>query len=599
MNFVERFYNKINANRTLKRVLCGITVGLFPLLLVLVVENTHLQSIPALFGFMTNSVGVLIYDILFVALILAALSLLLRQVWLAMLVESFVLYSMSLVEYFKFDANGTHFSIPDLVMAGKISDVARFTKLDINFVMVLNLALLVIYILWVAFLRVRVTLPPLRALAGGAGTLALLAVILSVPTIYQRVYDFCGIDYTPSYSPYSTDEVFQKNMQIAFLSQNISEEITQKLQKPHGYSEKTVNALLPAQAEAPSAEFQRPDVIVIMSEAYADFRQFEGLPVPKGTYSTFDRLAREGHKGFATVPTFGGYTCKTEFELLFGLPVKGIGNENIPHQLFTEGTPRPTFAAYLKQQGYGTSFIHPFSASFYNRDKAYRSYGFDDLYFEDDISAEQARLGEYLDDSTLVRQIKTVLEQNTSGPQFIYAISMQNHGPYTGTGKYAVGDSRLSSGERGEVGRYLYGIGKTDKALNELTSYLKSRKKPTVLLFIGDHYPYMGRQGALYQKLTASPEQGYGLYRQPYLLWSSYSRNYQLPKGDVSSFYLPHILGDYIGLPKDRFMSSMWAMMKTTPQYTFDLGDSSPDAQTLQEFTYDRTQGGAYTAKAG
>ncbi|WP_312644265.1 LTA synthase family protein [Hydrogenoanaerobacterium sp.] len=597
MNFVEYIYNRIKADRSLDITLTILTVGIFPLMLVLVVENTHLQSLPALLRFMSGSIGVLVYDYFFVAIIFAGLALILRQVWLAMFVEGCVLYSLSLVEYFKFDANGTHFSIADLVMAGKVSDIARFTKIDINFVMVINLTILILYVLWTAFLRIRVNLPVMKSLSLGAGTLALLTAVISVPAIYTSVYKLCGIDYQPTYSPYSSDEVFQNNMQIAFLSQNISERITQKLSKPQNYSEDAIEALLPEKSESQGGDFQSPDVILIMSEAYTDFRRFDGLSVPKDTYSNFDRLSREGYKGKALVPTFGGYTCKTEFELLFGLPVKGIGNEDIPHQLFTDGSPRPTFASYLKKRGYTTSFLHPFSASFYNRDKAYKSYGFDNLYFENDFTVKQTRLGGYIDDSTLVRQIQATLKQGGDKPNFIFAVSMQNHGPYTDTNKYAIKDSRLTAEEQAEVGRYLYGIGQTDKALNELTAYLKTRSKPTVLMFIGDHYPYLGKQGALYKKLTKSVS-GYSLYQQPYLLWSNYRHDYALPQERVSAFYLPHILGDYINLPKDRFLTDMQQMMRTTPQYSFDLGENSPDAQALQEFTYDRTQGEAYSASA-
>ena len=594
MNQITYLYNRIKANRILDRVLCTVTVGLFPLFLVLVVENIHLQSLPALLRFLGDSVGVLVYDYFFVGLVFAGLALLLRQVWMAMFLEGGVLYLLALVEYFKYDANGTHFSIADLVMAGKISDVARFAQIQISPVMVCSLAALIFYVLWTAFLHIRVRLPWKGALPLGAGVLALLTLTVTVSPVYSAIYQVCGIDYEPGYSPYSTDEAFQKNLQIAYLSQNISGEVSKRLARPKGYSQKSIEALLPTHVPAESGSFEAPDVILIMSEAYTDFRQFDGVKVPNGTYDVFDRMAREGAKGEAMVPTFGGYTCKTEFELLFGLPVKGISDESVPHQLFTDGEERPTFPAYLREQGYETTFIHPFSESFYNRDKAYRSYGFDNLCFENDFDVKTTRLGDYIDDNTLMRQIEAQLESGTDKPQFIYAISMQNHGPYTGGEKYALRDDRLTSGEEAELGRYLYGIAQTDKALGELTAYLKQRSRPTVVMFVGDHYPYLGRQAGLYKKLTRAAS-GYSLYRQPYLLWSNHPLNYELPKEQVSAFYLPHILGDAIDLPKDRFLTDMWSMMQTTPRFTFDLGDNSEDAQALMELTYDRTQGNAWS----
>ena len=210
MNQITYLYNRIKANRTLDRVLCAVTVGFFPLFLVLVVENIHLQSLPALLRFLGDSVGVLVYDYFFVGLVFAGLALLLRQVWMAMFLEGGALYLLALVEYFKYDANGTHFSIADLVMAGKISDVARFAQIQISPVMVCSLAALILYVLWTAFLHIRVRLPWKGALPLGAGVLALLTLTVTVPPVYSAIYQVCGIDYEPGYSPYSTDEVFQK-----------------------------------------------------------------------------------------------------------------------------------------------------------------------------------------------------------------------------------------------------------------------------------------------------------------------------------------------------------------------------------------------------
>lgn len=590
---MEQVYNRIKSDRNLYRTLCIATTLLYPALLVLVVENTHLQSIHKLAHFVTGSAGVFLYDIFFVGAIFAGLALLLRQVWAAMFVQGMALYALSLVEYFKYDANGSHFSIADLVMAGKVSDIARFASIEVNSAMVVNLAVLIIYVLWAAFLRIKVRLKPLGAISLGASALAVLTVALSVPSIYSAMYKTFGVDYRQGYGPYSTDETFQCNMQIAFLSQNISSEITRKFDKPKNYSRQSINALLPAYGEELAAPENTPDIIIIMSEAYTDFRRFENLDVPDGTYQNFDTLAREGNKGNAMVPTFGGYTAKTEYELLFGLPVKGIQDESIPHQLFTDGKPRPTFAAYLHTLGYATSFIHPFSASFYNRDKAYRGYGFDHVLFEDDLTATQSRLGEYIDDKTLVEQIKTQLEQS-SKPGLVFAVSMQNHGPYTDEPEHTLKDKRLTNTENEELGRYLYGIAQTDSALGALKSYLESRDRPAVLLFVGDHYPYLGRQGKLYKKLGKSADP-YSLYQQPYLLWSNRANSREIPQQRVSAFYLPHIVADYAGLPKDRFMEDMYGMMQTTPLFTFDKGENSKDKRALMQLTYDRTRGKAYS----
>ena len=174
---------------------------------------------------------------------------------------------------------------------------------------------------------------------------------------------------------------------------------------------------------------ERPNVIVVMSEAFADFRPVaKRLGLQTNDYKQFDAVGAEGYKGTAVVPTFASFTVRTEFELLFGLPVRSLNDPNMPQQLMKD-RPQPTLARYYKENGYATAYVHPFLRTFYNREEVYSNFGFDTMLFEDDFTVDVNYYGAYIDDETVFNQILKLV-QDTDQPLYLHTTTMQNHQPY-------------------------------------------------------------------------------------------------------------------------------------------------------------------------
>ena len=108
----------------------------------------------------------------------------------------------------------------------------------------------------------------------------------------------------------------------------------------------------------------KPNIIFIMSESFSDFRVFNSLNISDDIYSGFDEVAKEGFMGHCIVPTFGGYTTRTEFELLTGLPTYAINTPSVPQNLLKKQYIIDSFPRYFKNLGYSTTYIHPFSKTF-------------------------------------------------------------------------------------------------------------------------------------------------------------------------------------------------------------------------------------------
>ena len=90
-----------------------------------------------------------------------------------------------------------------------------------------------------------------------------------------------------------------------------------------------------------------------MSESFADFRAFSDKLSELGYtnldpyYAGLDKAASMGTEGTLIVPTYASYTVRTEFELLFGLPVKSLNDPNMPQRMMLERQ-QPTVPAYYK-----------------------------------------------------------------------------------------------------------------------------------------------------------------------------------------------------------------------------------------------------------
>ena len=282
------------------------------------------------------------------------------------------------------------------------------------------------------------------------------------------------------------------------------------------------------------------------------------------------------------VPTFGNTTVRTEFELMFGVPMKSLNDPTTPQKTLVEREQQPTFAQYYKQNGYSTAYIHPFLSTFYGRDEIYSNYGFDKMLFRDDLTVKATQFREYIDDRTDFNQVLQEL-RNNDGPSYVYTSTMQNHQPYNL-------DENLT-----EFQYYMEGIKQTDQYLGEFFDALKQLDEPTVVLFVGDHYPYFTDEDGVYEQAGFSQENAYKLYQQPYLIWNNYGADYSVPQEDVSAFYLPHLLVELTGAEQTPFIATMLDQIKVTPVYSSNYNREIAVNKALDELTYDRVLGNVFS----
>jgi phosphoglycerol transferase MdoB-like AlkP superfamily enzyme len=244
------------------------------------------------------------------------------------------------------------------------------------------------------------------------------------------------------------------------------------------------------QQAAPAGEL--PDIVVIQSESFFDPAIMRGYE-----HSDFApnlrRLAAHGISGKLHVPTFGGGTIRTEFEVLTGLSLRYFDNLQFPYLQMSHKS-LPSLVRTLKAHGYSTLALHGNDPSFWNRTTAFKAIGFDRFVSQSSFPANAANDGKYMADSAMTDEIMSQLK-DVGPPQFIFAISIEAHGPYdvepantTERDAIPVPDG-ITGRDKLELQTYLYHLKHADAELGRLVTWLAQRQRPSLVLFYGDHLP--------------------------------------------------------------------------------------------------------------
>lgn len=581
----KRSYNTLRYPMTNRILLL-----LYPIFIVCMAELNQDKYPSKLVLFISEHPTIMLFNILIAALIFLGALLLFRSGWFSMLLESILYMALSITELFKYNTNGNHLIMTDMKLARSLKSLTSFAYIKITPRLILYLSICVVFIL-LAFwfnprLRVRLKLP--KRLVPGLACLIACVMVVTVPAVSKPVYALFQLDTKAADNTFILNEKFDNNGFLAFFMQTGSENLSNKLEEPEEYQEDNaglINQYL--SEETPDLDFDggvKPNVIEIMSESFADFRAFSkeleelGYSNLDSYYAGLDEAASEGIEGMLIVPTYASYTVRTEFELLFGLPVKSLNDPNMPQRMLLERQ-QPTVPSYYKSWGYSTAYVHPFQSSFYSRKRIYGQFNFDTMIFEDDFTVPVTTYGEYIDDNVVYNQIETLIA-STDEPLYVHATTMQNHQPYTD------GDSE------DEFVNYLSRLQHSADGLADFLDRLAEVDEPTIVLFVGDHFPSLRGDDGIYNQLNITSENCSTLYEQRYILWNNYDMDTNtLPKEAVSTFYAPYLVMDLIDAPRDSFIQTMMDEMKTEPVYSTNYMPMQEKNTKLDTLTYDRILG--------
>lgn len=360
-------------------------------------------------------------------------------------------------------------------------------------------------------------------------------------------------------------------------------------------------------------EGDKADVIAIMNESFADLSVLGDFTTNQEIFPFLSRLSTDTRKGTAHSSVVGGGTANSEFEFLTGNTMAFFPLGSIPYEENIKGDSY-SLAQLFKEQGYETTGMHPFWSKSWGRDEIYPLLGFDNCKFDSDFT-HQEKIRGYISDDALYDEILMQLDSsNTSDKgQFIFTVSMQNHGDYIqnlddnflpgiklievegvqirdpetyifteeflndelpGSLQGLSANKRMEAVENTE--EYLSLVRESDRAIGEFLATLKERKKPTMVVFFGDHQP-AERAAKVFQMYESSNSED--RRKVPYFIWA----NYDIEESFNETSALPFLASE--ALPLANVEMNMWLEFLASVSEEFPIVNDAYYVDTQGELT--------------
>jgi len=282
-----------------------------------------------------------------------------------------------------------------------------------------------------------------------------------------------------------------------------------------------------------------PHLVAVQSESFFDPRSLYPGIFP-GVLAEFDRLKGDAVAyGKLKVPAWGANTVRTEFAFLSGISHDKLGVHRFnPYRAIAANGDVSSLAAYLKCLGYRTICIHPYPASFYRRNRVYPRLDFDEFLDIRTFDRTQ-RYGPYISDAAVTAKIMDVLAKARE-PVFIFAITMENHGPLhlERVVPSDINELYFMPPPPGcdDLTIYLRHMRNADRMVADLRRGLEQCERLASLCWYGDHVPIM----PVVYKTFGKPDRDV-----EYVCWSNQhkmqSRCNNLDANDLAAHWLQEI----------------------------------------------------------
>lgn len=364
---------------------------------------------------------------------------------------------------------------------------------------------------------------------------------------------------------------------------------------PEDYTEA---AILEITSDCEASDGATPNIICIMSEAYINPDEFTALEFDRETSETINYLSENFLSGRLMTPSYGGGTSISEYEVLTSNASAYLPSGTVPYMQFVR-TESPSFASFLSELGYSTLAIHPYTADFWCRNKAYPLLGFDRFLSMDDFIDPDYPRDRYISDMDLTNRIIAEYEASDDGvPFFAFCVSMQNHASYEpneygdATIDFAETDDpqklevyqSLTEYQYGQICSYVTGAALADEALGALIEYFDNVDEDTVIVFFGDHQPYLGETDLTLIGLTSADnsdeENSKILYSTPYVIWNNFGAG-DASSADMSMYELLPYMTEKLGIARPAYYDYLQRISESTMSGHISWLSLSPDGSPV------------------
>lgn len=450
-----------------------------------------------------------------------------KKIRTAVLVQSFLLPVIGLVQYYVHSFRGRSFMLSDLWTIDTAAEVAGGYSYGIHFASGLALLLAVAWIFLIS------------CCAGFCWKK--LALLRKIVVVFLFIAGFFYLSDEGLVSHHKSLELRMWNVDKNYRKKGMLLTLASQVQyltadKPEGYSVRQVKEVAEKYTDAYKASAKNnlsddgailpQNIIVIMNESLADLRIYSAFDKIPSVTPYLDSMEKNVRKGWLSVPVFGGGTANTEYEVLTGNCMAFWNDWTIAYQVYPQEK-EYGLTNTLKQQGYHTIAMHPYRPLNYNRKAVYEHMGFDEFYANKNWDRAYAnKIRRFVSDQSCYGYVIDMFEHKESDEKtFSFLVTMQNHAPYTLQGLETSVDLDTPQ-DYPEAEQYLSLVQESDRAFWNLTEYFERVDEPTMIVMFGDHHPNLrdgfydmisGRYSAQ-EKKTYKREQT----MTPYVVWTNY-----------------------------------------------------------------------------
>ena len=275
----------------------------------------------------------------------------------------------------------------------------------------------------------------------------------------------------------------------------------------------------------------QPNIVFVQLESFIDARTILGTAYSADPTPGFNRVCSRFPSGLLFVPTIGGGTANTEFEVVTGLNRDFFGAGESPYSTILLEKACETVCFDLKDYGYASTAIHNNTATFYSRNLVYPMLGFDrfvPLEYMQDVHYNA--LG-WAKDETLTGEVITALS-TTDARDLVFCVAVESHGKYAETYEYQDGDIEVLEAPEAvplaPLQNYVNAVRGTDAFLMSLIRALVRFDEPTIVVAYGDHLPALDLENDMLS--TGS------VYATRYVVWNNFGGAFEAP--DLQAYRL-------------------------------------------------------------
>lgn len=366
-----------------------------------------------------------------------------------------------------------------------LGEAFNMIQANVNILIIFSLVYLITFILLGYYIYTKEVKSKLRKCKVTIKTL----LIYSIYFTFSLIIILCN-----QFDKSNIDNISKTYNNNGFIYSLIYSGIQYNRIQPIGYNKLKINNLkkeIRQNHEVYIHKDENPNIILVQLESFYDLTLIPNINFNIDPIPNFRKLTDNFTSGILTVPTYGGGTARTEFEVLTGLSIKNLALGEIPHKTFLQNTNIFTFPKNLRNQGYATNFYHNYIGDFYNRNKVYQNFGFDSFNSIEYLPDYSISVSTWPSDESLIDPIINTLKQ-TEEKDFVFVMTMESHWPYSDKeSDYTIQSSsnQFSKKVLNQINYYANLIHNVDNFIGNLIEQVSSIDEKTIILFYSDHLP--------------------------------------------------------------------------------------------------------------